>query len=180
MHGDSGPLQITDRPVFYEISKRYIEAGKQTGFKFTNDFNGSDQEGVSYYQCTIKDGKRCSAAHAYLLPVLTRKNLTVLTNAHVSKVLIKDQQAYGVEVVIKGERSSITAKKEVILSGGTIASPQLLMLLGIGDKKELNEQDIDYVHELKGVGKNLQKHLGACVLVKSKKLMALLCQSAGY
>lgn len=106
--------------------------------------------------------------------------MTVLTNAHVSKVLIKDQQAYGVEVVIKGERSSITAKKEVILSGGTIASPQLLMLLGIGDKNELNEQDIDCVHELKGVGKNLQKHLGACVLVKSKKPMALLCQSAGY
>jgi len=95
--------------------------------------------------------------------------LTVLTNAHVSKVLIKDQEAYGVEVVIKGEKSSITAKKEVILSGGTIASPQLLMLSGIGDKNELNEQGIDCVNELKGVGKNLQEHVDACVLVKSKK-----------
>ena len=168
-HGDSGPLQVTDRPVFYEISQRYIEAGKQAGFKFTDDFNGSDQEGVGYYQCTIKDGQRCSAAHAYLLPVLARKNLTVLTDAQVSKVLIKDQQAYGVDVVIKGERSSISAKKEVILSGGTIASPQLLMLSGIGDKNELNEQGIDCVHELKGVGKNLQEHVDACVLVKSKK-----------
>ncbi|MBA6291694.1 choline dehydrogenase [Colwellia sp. MB3u-70] len=168
-HGDSGPLQVTDRPVFYEISQRYIEAGKQAGFKFTDDFNGSDQEGVGYYQCTIKDGQRCSAAHAYLLPVLARKNLTVLTNAQVSKVLIKDQQAYGVDVVIKGERSSISAKKEVILSGGTIASPQLLMLSGIGDKNELNEQGIDCVHELKGVGKNLQEHVDACILVKSKK-----------
>ncbi|MBA6223086.1 choline dehydrogenase [Colwellia sp. MB02u-18] len=168
-HGDSGPLQVTDRPVFYEISKRYIEAGKQAGFKFTDDFNGSDQEGVGYYQCTIKDGKRCSAAHAYLLPILARENLTVLTDAQVSKVLIKDQQAYGVDVVIKGEKSSITAKKEVILSGGTIASPQLLMLSGIGDKNELNEQGIDCVHELKGVGKNLQEHVDACILVKSKK-----------
>jgi choline dehydrogenase-like flavoprotein len=169
LHGDSGPLQVTDRPVFYEISKRYIEAGKQAGFKFTDDFNGSDQEGVGYYQCTIKDGKRCSAAHAYLLPVLARENLTVLTDAQVSKVLIKDQQAYGVDVVIKGKSSSITAKKEVILSGGTIASPQLLMLSGIGDKNELNEQGIDCVHELKGVGKNLQEHVDACILVKSKK-----------
>ncbi|MBA6295522.1 GMC family oxidoreductase [Colwellia sp. MB02u-9] len=168
-HGDSGPLQVTDRPVFYEISKRYIEAGKQAGFKFTDDFNGSDQEGVGYYQCTIKDGKRCSAAHAYLLPILARENLTVVTDAQVSKVLIKDQQAYGVDVVIKGEKSSITAKKEVILSGGTIASPQLLMLSGIGDKNELNEQGIDCVHELKGVGKNLQEHVDACILVKSKK-----------
>jgi choline dehydrogenase len=168
-HGDSGPLQVTDRPVFYEISKRYIEAGKQAGFKFTDDFNGSDQEGVGYYQCTIKDGKRCSAAHAYLLPVLARENLTVLTDAQVSKVLIKDQQAYGVDVVIKGERRCISAKKEVILSGGTIASPQLLMLSGIGDKNELNEQGIDCVHELKGVGKNLQEHVDACILVKSKK-----------
>jgi choline dehydrogenase len=169
LHGDSGPLQVTDRPVFYEISKRYIEAGKQAGFKFTDDFNGSDQEGVGYYQCTIKDGKRCSAAHAYLLPVLARENLTVLTDAQVSKVLIKDHQAYGVDVVIKGVRSSINAKKEVILSGGTIASPQLLMLSGIGDANELNEQGIDCVHELKGVGKNLQEHVDACVLVKSKK-----------
>ncbi|MBA6289813.1 GMC family oxidoreductase [Colwellia sp. MB3u-4] len=169
LHGDSGPLQVTDRPVFYEISKRYIEAGKQAGFKFTDDFNGSDQEGVGYYQCTIKDGKRCSAAHAYLLPVLARENLTVLTDAQVSKVLIKDQQAYGVDVVVKGKSSSITAKKEVILSGGTIASPQLLMLSGIGDKNELNEQGIDCVHELKGVGKNLQEHVDACILVKSKK-----------
>ncbi|TWX72750.1 GMC family oxidoreductase [Colwellia sp. C1TZA3] len=169
LHGDSGPLQVTDRPVFYDISKRYIEAGKQAGFQFTDDFNGSEQEGVGYYQCTIKDGKRCSAAHAYLLPVLARENLTVLTNTQVSKVLIKDQQAYGVDVVIKGEKSSITAKKEVILSGGTIASPQLLMLSGIGDKTELAGQGIDCVHELKGVGKNLQEHVDACVLVKSKK-----------
>ena len=169
LHGGSGPLQVTDRPVFYEISKRYIEAGKQAGFKFTDDFNGSEQEGVGYYQCTIKDGKRCSAAHAYLLPVLARENLTVLTNAQVSKVLIRDQQAYGVDVVIKGEKSSITANKEVILSGGAIASPQLLMLSGIGDKNELAEQGIDCVHELTGVGKNLQEHVDACVLVKSKK-----------
>ena len=168
-HGDSGPLQVTDRPVFYDISKRYIEAGQQAGFKFNDDFNGSDQEGVGYYQCTIKDGKRCSAAHAYLLPVLARENLTVITDAQVRKVLIKGQQAHGVDVLVKGELRTITAKKEVILSGGSIASPQLLMLSGIGDKNELLPHGIECLHELKGVGKNLREHVDACVLVKSKK-----------
>ena len=168
-HGGSGPLQVTDRPAFYEISKRYIEASQQAGFKVTDDFNGSDQEGVGYYQCTIKDGKRCSAAHAYLLPVLSRPNLTVLTHAQVSKVLLKDKQAYGVDVYVKGKKRTLTANNEVILSGGSIASPQLLMLSGIGDKSELSQHGITCVHELKGVGKNLREHVDACVLVKSKK-----------
>ena len=169
LHGGAGPLQVTDRPAFYEISKRYIEASQQAGFKVTDDFNGSDQEGVGYYQCTIKDGKRCSAAHAYLLPVLSRPNLTVLTHAQVSKVLLKDKQAYGVDVYVKGKKRTITANNEVILSGGSIASPQLLMLSGIGDKSELSQHGITCVHELKGVGKNLREHVDACVLVKSKK-----------
>lgn len=169
LHGGDGPLQVTDRPAFYEISKRYIEASQQAGFKVTDDFNGSDQEGVGYYQCTIKDGKRCSAAHAYLLPVMSRPNLTVLTHAQVSKVLLKDKQAYGVDVYVKGAKRTLTANKEVILSGGSIASPQLLMLSGIGDKSELTQHGIDCVHELKGVGKNLREHVDACVLVKSKK-----------
>lgn len=169
LHGGAGPLQVTDRPAFYEISKRYIEASQQAGFKVTDDFNGSDQEGVGYYQCTIKDGKRCSAAHAYLLPVMSRPNLTVLTHAQVSKVLLEDKQAYGVDVYVKGDKRTLTANKEVILSGGSIASPQLLMLSGIGDKSELTQHGIDCVHELKGVGKNLREHIDACVLVKSKK-----------
>ena len=169
LHGGAGPLQVTDRPAFYEISKRYIEASQQAGFKVTDDFNGSDQEGVGYYQCTIKDGKRCSAAHAYLLPVMSRPNLTVLTHAQVSKVLLKGKQAYGVDVYVKGDKRTLTANKEVILSGGSIASPQLLMLSGIGDKSELTQHGIDCVHELKGVGKNLREHIDACVLVKSKK-----------
>jgi choline dehydrogenase-like flavoprotein len=169
LHGGAGPLQVTDRPAFYEISKRYIEASQQAGFKVTDDFNGSDQEGVGYYQCTIKDGKRCSAAHAYLLPVMSRPNLTVLTHAQVSKVLLEGKQAYGVDVYVKGDKRTLTANKEVILSGGSIASPQLLMLSGIGDKSELTQHGIDCVHELKGVGKNLREHIDACVLVKSKK-----------
>jgi choline dehydrogenase-like flavoprotein len=168
-HGSSGPLQVTDRPVFYDISKRYIEASQQAGFKVTDDFNGNEQEGVGYYQCTIKDGKRCSVAHAYLLPVLSRSNLTVITHAQVSKVLLKNKEAYGVEVYIKGKKQTLTAKKEVVLSGGSIASPQLLMLSGIGDEAELSQHGIDCEHSLSGVGKNLREHVDACVLVKSKK-----------
>ena len=178
-HGDSGPLQVTDRPVFYEISKHYIEASQQAGFKFSDDFNGAEQEGVGYYQCTIKDGKRCSAAHAYLLPVLARNNLTVFTDAQVKKVRIKDKKAHGVDVFIKGELTTITAKKEVILSGGSIASPQLLMLSGIGDKNELTPHGIECLHELKGVGKNLREHVDACVLVKSKKTDGFTASATG-
>ncbi len=178
-HGGDGPLQVTDRPVFYDISKRYIDASQQAGFKVTDDFNGSDQEGVGYYQCTIKDGKRCSAAHAYLLPVLSRPNLTVLTHAQVSKVLLKNKQAYGVDVYVKGNKRTVTAKKEVILSGGSIASPQLLMLSGIGVKDELAQHGIDCVHELKGVGKNLREHVDACVLVKSKKTDGFTLSATG-
>jgi len=178
-HGGDGPLQVTDRPVFYDISKRYIDASQQAGFKVTDDFNGSDQEGVGYYQCTIKDGKRCSAAHAYLLPVLSRPNLTVLTHAQVSKVLLKNKQAYGVDVYVKGNKRTLTAKKEVILSGGSIASPQLLMLSGIGVKDELAQHGIDCVHELKGVGKNLREHVDACVLVKSKKTDGFTLSATG-
>ncbi|AOW76605.1 GMC oxidoreductase [Colwellia sp. PAMC 20917] len=168
-HGSKGPLQVTSRPVLYDISKRYITASQQAGFKVTDDFNGADQEGVGYYQCTIKEGKRCSAAHAYLLPVMSRPNLSVFTGAQVSKVLLKDKEAYGVEVYIEGTKSILTAKKEVVLSGGSIASPQLLMLSGIGDKNELDQHGIACLHELKGVGKNLREHVDACILVKSKK-----------
>ncbi|MDY6976708.1 MAG: choline dehydrogenase [Pseudomonadota bacterium] len=169
LHGKGGPLNVSTRPVNYEISKRFIEAGKQAGFKYTDDFNGADQEGVGYYQCTIKDGQRCSAARAYLAPVMTRPNLDIKTGARVKRIIIKDSKAVGVEVEISGNTQTIMANKEVILSAGSIQSPQILMLSGIGDKDELEKHNIALQKHLPGVGKNLQEHVDSCILVRSKK-----------
>ena len=169
LHGQGGPLNVSTRPVNYEISKRFIEASKQAGFKYTDDFNGTDQEGVGYYQCTIKDGQRCSAARGYLVPAMSRPNLDVKTGAYVKRILIKDNKAIGVEVDINGSTHSIMANKEVILSAGSIQSPQILMLSGIGDEVELAKHSIPVTKHLPGVGKNLQEHVDACILVRSKK-----------
>ena len=168
-HGDQGPLHVSTRPVHYEISKRFIEAGKQAGFKYTDDFNGADQEGVGYYQCTIKDGQRCGAARAFLRPVLDRDNLQVHTGAQVKRILFEGKTAVGVEYEHKGQIHTIRANKEVILSAGAIQSPQVLMLSGVGDQEKLQAHGIDLVHHLPGVGENLQEHVDACILVKSKK-----------
>lgn len=168
-HGDSGPLHVSDRQAQYPLTEAFIEASQQAGFKFNPDFNGADQEGVGYYQCTIKNGQRCGAARGYLHPAMERKNLTVLTEATVKKVVIEDKKAIGVSFTYKGQDLTFHADQEVILSGGAINSPQLLMLSGIGHQDHLTEHGIDCLHHLPGVGENLQEHVDACVLVKSKK-----------
>lgn len=169
LHSQGGPLNVSTRPVNYEISKRFIEASQQAGFKYNEDFNGTDQEGVGYYQCTIKDGQRCGAARAYLIPALARPNLDVRTNARVKRIIIENNKAIGVEVDIKGTLQTILANKEVILSAGALQSPQILMLSGVGDKTQLQKHNIPLVKHLPGVGKNLQEHADACTLVYSKK-----------
>lgn len=169
LHSQGGPLNVSTRPVNYEISKRFIDASAQAGFTVTDDFNGHDQEGVGYYQCTIKDGQRCCAAKAYLHPAMTRDNLDVKTNARVKRIVFEGAKAIGVEVDINGTLETILANKEVILSAGAIQSPQILMLSGIGDKQALDDKGIDLVKHLPGVGKNLQEHVDACILVRSKK-----------
>ncbi|MDO6581541.1 choline dehydrogenase [Photobacterium sp. 2_MG-2023] len=168
-HGDSGPLHVSDRQAQYPLTEAFIQASQQAGFKFNPDFNGAAQEGVGYYQCTIKNGQRCGAARGYLHPAMERKNLTVLTEATVKKVVIEDKKAIGVSFAYKGQELTFHADQEVILSGGAINSPQLLMLSGIGDQDHLAAHGIDCQHHLPGVGENLQEHVDACILVKSKK-----------
>ncbi len=172
-HATNGPLNVQDFSVKNKLCTTFIEAGKQAGFKENHDFNGVDQEGVGYFQTTQKDGRRCSAAAAYLRSVEDRPNLTIITHAHVSKVDIEQnvqgKQATGLSYLRKGKMVNIKAKKEVIICGGAINSPQLLMLSGIGDKQELEQQGIALQHELPGVGKNLQDHLDIMVVQKSLK-----------
>ena len=140
----------------------FVEAGGQAGFPLTNDFNGKNQEGFSRYEHTMADTKRgprrWSSARAYLHPALKRKNLATETNVQVNKILFEGKKAVGVEYSKKGKTFSVKANAEVILSAGAINSPQILMNSGIGDSSELNKHGIDVLHELRGVGKNLQDH----------------------
>ncbi|MBP7817534.1 MAG: choline dehydrogenase [Phenylobacterium sp.] len=159
-HGGSGPLAVTKASDPNPIYKATIEAGRQAGHKVTSDFNGFQQEGWGPYQLTIKGGERWSAAKGYLHPVLARPNLTCLTGARTTKIVIENGRATGVEFIDdKGGKQVVYADREVLLSAGAVQSPHILQLSGIGDPEELTKHGIAVVHVLKGVGANLQDHL---------------------
>ncbi|MGH8171896.1 MAG: GMC family oxidoreductase [Rhodanobacteraceae bacterium] len=165
-HGASGPLAVDDLRHHNELSDAFIEAAADTGFARNGDFNGAAQEGFGYYQVTQKNGARCSAATAYLAPVRSRENLTVITGALTTRVLVEGARAVGVEYRRRGRDVRVDAGC-VLLAGGAINSPQLLMLSGIGDADHLRANDIPVVRDVAGVGSNLQDHLDICTLVRS-------------
>lgn len=158
-HGTSGQLNVADSRSKPEVSDEFISAAHAAGYPLNDDFNGNNQEGIGYYQVTQKNGQRCSAAHAFLLPSLDRENLTVITDATVQKVLIEDKKAVGISYTIKGRQQEIHSKKEVIISAGAFGSPQLLMLSGIGREEKIVPHGIQLIHQLEGVGENLQDHV---------------------
>ena len=158
-HGQDGPLNVTKIRHENRPTKDFVETGSKI-FGYNDDFNGEKQEGIGFYQTTQKGGKRCSAAKAYLVPCLERENLTVMTETNVNKIIIDNNKAVGVECLNdKGELFSIMANKEVLLSSGAFGSPQILLRSGIGPSEEIIKHDIEHVHELPGVGKNLQDHI---------------------
>ncbi|MBT8054464.1 MAG: choline dehydrogenase [Xanthomonadales bacterium] len=169
LHGDSGPLYVSNCRNYYPINERFLQAASESGFPLNNDFNGPEQEGAGLYQFTIRDGKRCSASHAYLRPVRTRTNLSVECHALASRILLEGNKATGVEYRQKGEIRRIYADKEVIVSAGAYNSPKLLMLSGIGGEDALTSAGITPFHVLPGVGENLQEHVDSCVLQESRK-----------
>ncbi|SEK40354.1 Choline dehydrogenase [Atopomonas hussainii] len=160
-HGDAGPLSVCDGRSGLAASDRFVEAGVQAGYKFNPDFNGADQEGVGLYQLTQKNGRRWSAARAYLGPAEAEKrsNLKVMPESHALRLLLDGKTCTGIEVLQRGQPVTLKARKEVILSAGAFGSPQLLMLSGIGDAEELGRHQIAVQHELPGVGKGLQDHI---------------------
>lgn len=158
-HGINGPINVTSPRDPNPLMQAFIEAGKQAGYKELKDFNGEDQEGIGYFHITQKDGERFSNARAYLRAAEKRKNLTIITKAHVAKILFEGKRAIGVRYLQKGKSIDIFCQKEVILSAGAIGSPQLLLLSGIGPRHEIEKHSIPLVHELAGVGENLQDHL---------------------
>lgn len=160
-HGANGPLVVkkSDRSNDVLLDK-FIEAGAQAGFPLTNDFNGRQQEGFSRYEHTIKGSKRCSAAGAYLHPVLDRKNLSTIENVTVDKIVFDGKKAVGVEFIQDGSRRRVGANQEVILSAGSLNSPQILLRSGVGPADEITPHGVAMTHELAGVGRNMQDHLG--------------------
>ena len=167
LHGADGPLHVSDLRYTNELSAAFIEAGVQAGYARNPDFNGRTQEGFGLYQVTQKDGARCSSAVAYLDPARDRQNLDIVTGALVRRILLDKNRAIGVAYARGGHEVVVRCEGEVLLSGGAINSPQLLMLSGIGPAEHLASHGITPRHVLPGVGRNLQDHLDICTLQHS-------------
>lgn len=157
-HGATGPLGVADLRTINPFSHYFLAAAKQAGHPSTDDFNGEQQEGVGFYQVTQRDGKRCSAAQAYVYG-RTQPNLTVLTQTHARRVVFEGRRATGVEVDRHGRREVIRARREVVMAAGAFGTPQLLMCSGVGPADHLQAKGIAVVHDAPGVGANLQDHL---------------------
>ncbi|MEO6984103.1 MAG: GMC family oxidoreductase N-terminal domain-containing protein, partial [Paralcaligenes sp.] len=157
--GTTGPLNATSIKTKHPLVEALIQSAATLGLKKRQDFNSGDQEGVGYYQLTTRNGKRCSTAVAYLNPARGRSNLRIETDAQATIILMQGNRASGIRYRKGGVEHTLLANREVILSAGSIQSPQLLQLSGIGPSKLLNQFGIPVVKDLNGVGKNLQDHL---------------------
>jgi choline dehydrogenase-like flavoprotein len=176
-HGAGGPLSVIDNRSRYRTCEAFIEAGEQAGLPRNEDFNGPSQDGVGWYQVTQRNGMRCSAAVGYLHPAMARENLTVLTGAHVTRLLLDGTRATGVEVDREGVLQEIRAEREVILSAGAYQSPQILMLSGIGPAEHLAMVGIPPVHQLP-VGEGLQDHPSTWITYTTDQPSLLTAESA--
>jgi len=157
-HGVGGPLNVVEPPAINPLTEAFIEAGVELGWSRNADTNGASQEGFGTFQSTIRDGRRHSTAVGYLHPVMSRPNLTVWTDTLATRVLFEGTRAVGVAFLKEGSQQQVHAQKEVILSGGTINSPQLLLLSGVGPAERLQQLGIRVVADVAGVGENLQDH----------------------
>lgn len=173
-HGGAGELTVSPVPATAEFYEQFATAAEAAGFPRSSDHNGAEPEGIAPIEVTIdKKGRRASTARAFVHPVKSRPNLTVEINALVRRVVVKDGRAIGVEFDQKGITHTVHANREVILSGGTYNSPQLLLLSGIGPADELAEMGIESVVDSPEVGRNLQEHVNAVVTVKVTKPISL-------
>ena len=159
LHSQTGPLKASSIPKKHVLVEAFKKSANALGVPNTEDFNNLTQEGVGYFQLSTYKGFRCSAAVAYLKPAKKRPNLEILTNSQVCKVIFENKKAIGIEFIENGIKKMLRANKEVILSAGAIQSPQILQLSGVGPAKLLQEFNIPVIHDLPGVGENLQDHL---------------------
>jgi choline dehydrogenase len=160
-HGSGGPLCVSDVPDHHPICEAFIQSAIEMGYPRNDDFNGARQEGVGYHQTTTRNGRRCSTAVGYLRPAMQRRNLQVVTEALSEKILFEARRAVGVSFRREGRVYTARAAREIILCGGAINSPQLLLLSGIGPQEQLAALGIPVVQDLPGVGRSLQDHYSA-------------------
>lgn len=175
-HGQGGPLNVADLQSPSHLSEAFLKACESHGYPRTEDPNGESQQGCWMTQVTQINGERCSAAKAFITPILKRKNLTIYSQAHVAKILFAEKDntkiAAGIRVYLDNQQKTATdifASKEVILSAGAFGSPQLLLLSGIGDHQHLKDVDIECHHHLPGVGQNLQDHLSVVPIYRTHR-----------
>jgi choline dehydrogenase len=170
-HGTKGPLCVSNLVHPNPLSRAFVEAGIECQFPENADFNGASQEGVGLYQVTQQDGRRFSSARAFLDPVRGRKNLTIETGALVERVLFEGRRAVGLQ--LRGRELRLNPGGEVIVCGGAVSSPQILMLSGIGPGEELSRHGIEVVHDAREVGANLADHLDIGVLASTRDSTAI-------
>ncbi|WP_261616510.1 GMC family oxidoreductase [Microbaculum marinisediminis] len=163
VHGSSGELPVVDVPDHDPAEELWVEAAQEYGLPYNPDFNSGDQYGCGFFQVFMKDGERDGPATAFLDPVRARPNLTVVTSAFVTRLLVENGRVRGVEYLRNGKPETAMADAEVVLAGGTINTPHLMMLSGIGPADHLTEHGIAVVHDLPGVGQSMQDHLNCVV-----------------
>ena len=168
-HGVGGPLSVSNMRVERDVCDAYIAAAEEIGIPRNDDFNGATQEGAGYFQLTARNGRRCSAAVAYLNPAKRRPNLRIATGALVHRIVVEDGRATGVELSADGATQRVRAAGEVLLSAGALNSPHLLELSGVGRGEVLQDIGVPVVQELPGVGENLQDHLQARSVYKCSR-----------
>lgn len=172
-HGANGPLNVMDLRSPNRFSELFVQAGEQAGYARNADFNGASLEGVGRYQVTHKNGERHSAAKAYVTPNLSRPNLTLITGAHTTRIVMDGKRAVGVEFVHEGQTRRLKCRREVLLCAGAIQSPQILMLSGIGPREHLLAHQIQPIHHLAGVGQHLHDHIDVVQVVDAPRAKAL-------
>jgi choline dehydrogenase-like flavoprotein len=172
-HGVGGPLHVSDQPEKYELATAALAACEQAGIPRNPDFNGARQEGCGYYQTTTNRRRRWSTAKAYLEPARGRSNLTVVTGAHATKVLIENDRAVGVAYETASGRRTAHAGREVIVSGGAYGSPQLLLLSGLGPAEHLRDMGISVIRDMPAVGSNLHDHFNTNLSWRCAKAITL-------
>ncbi|MEQ5869050.1 GMC family oxidoreductase N-terminal domain-containing protein [Sagittula sp. NFXS13] len=170
-HGSCGPLAVSSPRHRHPLSEAFVNAGMQAQIRPNRDFNGARQEGIGFFQTTTHKGRRASAARAFLWPVRQRKNLTVMTNARVDRVLISQGRATGVRLA---DGREVHASREVVLSAGAFATPLILMRSGIGPRADLEAQGIPVVADLPGVGQNFQDHAIVPIEVKTREPLSVV------
>ncbi|HVC62476.1 MAG TPA: choline dehydrogenase [Acetobacteraceae bacterium] len=167
-HGTGGPLVVSDVPDKHVICEAFIRACNDLGFPFNADFNGATQDGVGYHQTTTRNGRRCSTSVGYLKPATRRRNLRVVTGALAEHILFEGRRAVGVAFRQDGFSVTARSRREVILCGGAINSPQLLLLSGVGPQQHLTDLGIPVLHHLPGVGQAMQDHYSAPIKLKCR------------